>query len=234
MGNLNLILARHGNTFNPNDKVTWVGSRNDLPLVHAGIQQAKHLAESFLWAGITLDAIFCGPLTRTRRFADIVKKTLDLPYAVTIDKRLNELDYGEWSGLTDTEVIEKFGSEFFDNWSKYGVWPAVGSWGQSESEIRDEVASFAQDLLNNYRETSNILAVSSSGRLRYFLTLVEGLWERSCQASNLKVGTGRICLSWHNGASWQMSAWNIDAKEAGELLCAAKHIEAKPTPTFEG
>ena len=38
---MKLILARHGNTFGPQDKVTWVGSTNDLPLVEEGLAQAQ-------------------------------------------------------------------------------------------------------------------------------------------------------------------------------------------------
>ena len=42
---MKLIIARHGNTFDPKDKVVWVGSRNDLPLVSKGVAQAHNLAK---------------------------------------------------------------------------------------------------------------------------------------------------------------------------------------------
>lgn len=38
-----LIIARHGNTFGPDDTPTRVGARTDLPLVESGIQQARLL-----------------------------------------------------------------------------------------------------------------------------------------------------------------------------------------------
>ena len=43
---MKLYLIRHGNTFAPGDKVTWVGSQNDLPLVESGIQQAQTLSSA--------------------------------------------------------------------------------------------------------------------------------------------------------------------------------------------
>ena len=40
-----LLLARHGNTFEPSDKVVWVGARTDLPLTSMGREQAAALGE---------------------------------------------------------------------------------------------------------------------------------------------------------------------------------------------
>src|ERR1700753_2818491 len=94
-----LILARHGNTFNPEDVPVWVGARSDLPLVAKGLAQAAALAEALRKAEIVPAAMIAGPLQRTRRTAEIVAETLKIPaHAIRIDPRLREIDYGAWEG----------------------------------------------------------------------------------------------------------------------------------------
>jgi broad specificity phosphatase PhoE len=66
---MQLILARHGNTFESNETPTWVGAQNDLPLTAAGLKQAKNLALYIKNNNIKLDAVYCGPLRRTRIYA---------------------------------------------------------------------------------------------------------------------------------------------------------------------
>jgi broad specificity phosphatase PhoE len=215
----NLILARHGNTFNPGDKVTFVGARNDLPLVESGIQQATLVGQSLLAKGICLDAIFCGPLKRTRQFAEIIRTILAFDRPPIVDERLNELDYGQWSGLTDTEVIEKFGQSDFDNWNKNGIWPKE-AFAESDSEINSQIASFVMHLKCNYEACQNVLAISSNGKLRYFLRLIPGLWESASQANQLKVATGKICLFQFQSEFPQMKmpGWNLDPQDAARIL----------------
>ena len=38
-----LIIARHGNTFGPEDTPTRVGARTDVPLVGSGLEQGRAL-----------------------------------------------------------------------------------------------------------------------------------------------------------------------------------------------
>ena len=40
---IELLLVRHGNTFSPGDRVSWVGRGEDLPLVESGRAQASAL-----------------------------------------------------------------------------------------------------------------------------------------------------------------------------------------------
>lgn len=191
-----LILSRHGNTFNPGDKVVWVGSQNDLPLVYSGLQQAESLAEAFKSAKTRPQAIYCSHLRRAVDYAQIVTDKLGINIPVLIDSRLNELDYGQWSGLEDAEIIQKFGQEDFDNWRQSGIWPKSGSWGGSETAIIEQVNSFLQDMLKKHTQQESVLAITSNGRLRYFLKQISDqnneLFE--IKAFNHKVGTGRVCV----------------------------------------
>ncbi len=53
-----------------------------------------------------LDAIYSSDLARARETAEIVGEHLGLP--VALDPRLREVDVGEWSGLTSTEVERRY------------------------------------------------------------------------------------------------------------------------------
>mgnify|MGYP003111133839 CR=1 FL=1 len=80
-----LILARHGNTFGPGDKIAWVGAKEDLPLVDKGEAQARDLGKALVRAGVKPDRIVTGPLRRTRRAADLVAEFTGFSGAIEID-----------------------------------------------------------------------------------------------------------------------------------------------------
>lgn len=208
-----LVLSRHGNTFMASDKIVWVGARNDLPLVPSGIEQANHLANAYLSSGITPKAVYCGPLKRTRHYAEIVRERLGIKTVAIIDERLNELDYGEWSGLSESEIIEKFGREDLDQWNKHGNWPKHGAWGSSDQEIQNQVRSFVDDLCD-HSQTTNVLIISSNGRLRYFLKLLPELYRKHSQKNGIKVATGKVSVLSKHGSTLDLICWNLDPYEA--------------------
>ncbi len=71
-----LLLARHGNTFEPSDKVVWVGARTDLPLTAKGREQAAALGEGLQPMKSAIKRIVSGPLQRTREHAGIAARAL--------------------------------------------------------------------------------------------------------------------------------------------------------------
>ncbi len=205
---MNILLSRHGNTFGPHDPVVWTGATNDLPLVEKGIAQAETFAEVLLSQKIKPSAIYCSPLQRTSKYASILVQKLNLPFKATVDPRINEVDYGEWTGLTNEQVIARFGEAALKAWDEKSQWPTEGKWGSSESAVTAEVKSFVHDLLIQYESNETVIVITSNGRLRYFLTLVPGEFEKRIQNSSFKVKTGNICkLSVHNGGI-SISYWN--------------------------
>lgn len=218
---MKLILARHGNTFAPQDKVVWVGSANDLPLVESGMAQAKRLADAL--AHTKLAAIYCAPLLRTKRMAQEVAAAQMQPLTPIIDNRLTELDYGDWSGLSDSEIIERFGEAALTNWVERSIWPEDCHWGASEAKVCEEVQDFVLALSSKHDKDDTVLVVSSNGRLRYFLKLVEGEFARRLASKSFKMGTGRVSMltgksalpagtagndGSGQGADYSLSFWN--------------------------
>lgn len=205
---MNILLARHGNTFGPQDPVVWTGSQNDLPLVDKGIQQAETFAELLKSSQVFPSAVFCGPLERTYRYAEIISQKLGLGFKPQVDLRLNEIDYGGWTGLTHAEVSARYGDQEQKDWDDHSVWPQHGSWGGSEQQIIQEVESFASDLVDQFQNDPWVVVVSSNGRLRYFLNLIEGELRRRKEAGTFKVKTGNICKLTYENRSFQVSYWN--------------------------
>jgi broad specificity phosphatase PhoE len=208
-----LILGRHGNTFNEGDPVVWVGAKNDLPLVEKGVQQAEHLARNLAKAHIDPGVIYCSPLERTRRYAEIVKIERVSKAEIIVDHRLLELDYGSWSGLTDNEVGEKFSEDELRDWKIHGVWPKHNDWSDSEEQVERDVQSFAYDIAHNHHNLDVVLVISSSGRLRHFLKLIGGAYQEYAKRETLGLKTGNISVLAYQSGHFSLICWNEDPSE---------------------
>jgi probable phosphoglycerate mutase len=102
-----LLLVRHGQSvWNADGR--WQG-RADPPLSELGERQAAdvvvvlHRHASF---GSEVERIWASTLQRARRTAEIIGGGLGLEVAV--DQRLQEVDAGEWTGLTRPEIEERW------------------------------------------------------------------------------------------------------------------------------
>jgi broad specificity phosphatase PhoE len=104
-----LYFIRHGET-------DWNAERRlqglrDIPLNARGRTQAVRCGELlgriFAGSGVALQqiAFTSSPLSRARETMEILRTTLGLaPQAYAIDRRLAELAFGQWEGLTYKEV----------------------------------------------------------------------------------------------------------------------------------
>lgn len=205
---MKIILSRHGNTFSASDPVIWVGATQDLPLVDSGILQAKCLAQTLEKAKIHPKAVYCGPLKRTRDYAAVVLEQLHSSLKPIIDARLSEIDYGNWAGLSNTQIHEIDQGDELAAWENLSVWPKFAGWSGSPTHMIKEIREFSKDLTMKYDATDTILVISSNGRLRYFLKLIPGLFEQHVQNKTFKVATGNICLLTYDHRKWQMQFWN--------------------------
>jgi broad specificity phosphatase PhoE len=265
---MNLILARHGNTFEAGETPTWVGCRNDLPLTKTGIEQATILAHYLKNNNLKLVDVYCGPLQRTRIYAKTILNELLSPPVIParkpkfssqnakhnrqlnklniksshldsrfsswdnnvaafystqnfepiIDQRLNEIDYGEWSGLTNSQVREQFGAEELERWEKYSKWPTTGNWKGSEAATVAKVTAFVDDLIKKYPSNTTILAVSSNGLLRYFLKLIPNEFDIRIKNQTLKIATGKMCKLIYENNQWKIDFWNVGPLDKNNLI----------------
>lgn len=102
-----LLLVRHGHTI-------WhdtggVAGRSDIDLSEQGQQAVSKLAKS-LSNELALDSWHISPLLRTRRTSELLCTGSNLrhyPQPVE-DKRLVELNFGDWEGMTWQAVHEQY------------------------------------------------------------------------------------------------------------------------------
>ncbi len=205
---MKLILARHGNTFEAHESAYYVGSQHDLPLVPFGMEQAQAIGQALHHLGCHVTSVYTGPLKRARSTAQIALTVMHSSVQEVVDERLNELDYGLWSGLTSQEVRQRFGDAEYEAWERQSQWPAGGEWGETEQEVMARIGDFVNDLVKHHAEQDTVLVVSSNGCLRYFLKLVPGLFEQYVAQRQLKIGTGHLCQLTYEHKLWTLDYWN--------------------------
>ncbi|RWM24718.1 histidine phosphatase family protein [Mesorhizobium sp.] len=221
---MKLILSRHGNTFDPGDKVVWVGRRSDPPLTEEGRRQARKLGNALFLSGVMLGGIYCGPLRRTRQYAEIIAERIGGAPLPIVDASLAEIDYGAWEGFSSHEIIGQFGGEELEAWERSGAWPESPGWSPPEATLANGVMTFVGQLARTQGEDSAVLAVTSNGVLRYFLRLAGN-------TLNGKVATGHICVLEVLQGKCRVNAWNIapDPGHVSELLRKAVPMRSSDT-----
>ncbi|MFM8349808.1 MAG: bifunctional RNase H/acid phosphatase [Actinomycetales bacterium] len=106
------LLARHGATEYSLAKRFSGRGGLDVPLADLGLQHAQALADELaLRDGI--DAIVSSPLLRAQQTAAIAAARLGL--RVSVDDDLAECDFGDWDGLTFSDVQQGW-PEAMDEW----------------------------------------------------------------------------------------------------------------------
>lgn len=193
-----LLLARHGNTFAPGDKIVWVGAKEDIPLVKSGEAQAALLGESLREHSLTPATFISGPLKRTRRAAEIVKAITASDAEITIDDRLTEIDYGAWGGKSDSEIEAEYGSGVIPAWREKHQRPDNAGWKPDDMTLRANSLDVLTDMVS---ANAPALVITSNGILRYFHAAI-GF------SGDAKVKTGHVCAARRMGDAWEPLFWN--------------------------
>lgn len=171
---LTLVLTRHGLTPRSNPE-QHLGQKIDVPLSDDGRAQAERLRDRLL--PIAFEQVFASPLIRARETAEIVAGER----AVRVDKRLLEMDYGAWEGLT-YEQIEERDEVRRRAWERD---PAVlrCPGGESGNDVAARAGAFLVEMLEEHvarhgpRDTAErpVLAVAHSSLNRILICVALGL-----------------------------------------------------------
>ncbi len=205
---MQILLARHGNTFAPGEKAVWVGRETDLPLVEKGVEQAHAVAAGLAAKGLVPTRILCGALARTRRTAEIVAADLGLASAPIIDPRLNEIDYGVWAGRTTDEIAsEPDKKEALERWGEDDVWPTGAGWGSTEAEILGNIEGFLADLRADAGERP--LVVSSNGVLRFVPRLLGLTHPQDGHHGSFRIRTGHMAAIARHDGGLALTCWDV-------------------------
>ncbi len=207
---MQILLARHGNTFAPGDRVVWVGRETDLPLVEKGVEQARAVAAALNARRLVPTRVFCGPLRRTKRYAEIIVGSLDSDVPVVVDSRLNEIAYGRWAGLTAREIAEELGQkEQLRRWNEEDVWPSDAGWISTQDEIVRDIAAFFTDIEDNGRAGDRPLVVSSNGILRLAARSLGLAHPRGGRAPGFHMKTGNMGVMERRDGALSLKCWDV-------------------------
>jgi broad specificity phosphatase PhoE len=105
-----IILTRHGQT--EWNRVERFRGRADIPLNETGLAQAAATSRRIVstWKPV---AVYTSPLSRAVKTGAIIAAPFDLtPQPL---EELNDIDYGEWQGLTPEEVNTRW-PDMLDSW----------------------------------------------------------------------------------------------------------------------
>lgn len=154
-----LYLIRHGHA--GGDEKRYKGSI-DVPLSDKGIEQIKKT--SMFLKELSLSAVYCSPLSRALKSAEIIAEPYGLSPVVIPD--LRERSFGIWEGMSFNEIKEKYPEEF-EAWAKNPLKYSPIK-GESTIEVRDRVVLALEDILSKHHN-DRIAIVAHGGVNRVIL-----------------------------------------------------------------
>ncbi len=164
-----LYLVRHGETEGSEIK-RYKGSM-DVPLSEKGIKQMEQLAEylnrsykSYTTSIGLLKAVYCSPLSRAVRSAEIIAKPYGLQPVETPE--LRERSFGIWEGMTFSEIKEKYPEEF-EAWANNPLRYSPIE-GESTIAVKDRIFPSLTRILDTHKG-ENIAVVAHGGVNRIIL-----------------------------------------------------------------
>lgn len=195
-----LIIARHGNTFTPEQTPTRVGARTDLPLVESGEGQALKLGHHFKAEKLIPDVVFTSALRRTVDTARLICVTMMCTAPATPLDFLNEIDYGPDENKPEADVKVRLGELALKRWDELGEMPA--EWSPRPDEITESWLGFLKHCETEF-QNKTILVVTSNGIARFVLNCAE-----NGDTCPLKLATGAYGILKYD-KNWVVTDWNI-------------------------
>jgi isoleucyl-tRNA synthetase len=136
------FVMRHGEAEHIVKGVADQGVSTDYRLTQKGHDQVRSAAATLRGKGI--DMVVCSPVTRARETGEIVAAELGIDSDdVIFDKRLGEINFGEFDGGPITEY-----RSFFANMGERFQKPVPG--GETLNDIRIRVGAALSDILKKY------------------------------------------------------------------------------------
>ncbi|MBU2872712.1 histidine phosphatase family protein [Marinobacter salexigens] len=149
-------LIRHGE---PEGGPMYRGSKDD-PLSEAGWQQMRDaITEGDVW-----DAIVTSPMLRCVHFAQELSDRYGIP--LHKDKRLREINFGEWEGRTASEVMASDGERLSQFWANPAANTPPG--GETARAFNHRVVESWQHWQQEL-EGQNVLIVCHGGVIRMLI-----------------------------------------------------------------
>lgn len=202
-----IYLIRHGDVAgNSGAHRTFAGAR-DLELTARGLLQVGAIATRM--EGVHLDAVYASTLQRAWRTADAIAASHDLP--VTRLAAWNEVNYGEWEGLSEAEIAASYG----DLWRARVAdpWKIAPPGGESYLMLWRRLAP-AWNQITREHQNQSIAIVGHNGSLR--VLLCELLGAPPSNARRLHIG------------NCSLTKVNVESADAPDVAASGAKLEGPP------
>lgn len=188
---LKLYLVRHGET-TANQQGVYYGSR-DLPLIEQGVLQAKHVGKALV--NIQFDDVIVSGLQRTQQTARIIlTENQQTTSQLTIEPKLNELNFGDWEGRHYQELAQQDSerySEWCRDWQRYA--PPNG---ENFLQLKQRVDEAISEQIFSH-DDKTLLIVGHQGPLRILLLSLLQLPEKAFWQFNFHQGAYSVLTFAH-------------------------------------
>lgn len=191
-----LILVRHGQT-------TWnfqevFRGRIDIDLDEVGLKQAELLADYL--GERKIEAIYSSPLQRAMKTARAIASRHMLDVISTKD--LNDMKFGEWEGMSVTEVQEKYPTVYQEWLEKPHLVQIPG--GERLDEVTQRVMTFTQQTIVRHKRT----VVLVSHRVVHKLLILALLGLDNRHFWNIKLDTAAMTTFAYENNRWVLTEHN--------------------------
>lgn len=217
---IRLYLVRHGET-DHNAAMRYIG-RSDHGLNPRGRHQARALGEAF--RRLAVASVLTSPLRRARDTAREIARSANAP--MECDRRLQEMDFGAWEGLTRDEVRQRSPEDAhrLERWET-DPWLSPPR-GRGLAEIEHGLREML-DQLATEAPADPIVIVSHVGPLKTLLAMAlrgdHGAFRRifldPATVSVVDWGERPVVrlVNSHAHLGWESARWMPSQTEGGEL-----------------
>ena len=200
-----LIIARHGNTFGPDDIPTRVGKHTDLPLVESGREQARRIGAYLQAERLIPDVVYASNLQRTQETARIAIKESGVSNPVFTLDMFDEIDYGPDEDKVEADVIARIGADAIAAWDESAVVPE--GWGVDPDQIIRNWQDFGEQI-RAHDDNETVLVVTSNGVAR-FAPYLMGDFDGFRGEYEIKLATGALGVFVFENGGWVVKEWGL-------------------------
>lgn len=182
-----LVLVRHGQS-EWNAKGLWTGW-TDIPLSDEGEKQAFDIGSKL--QEFRFDQGYTSKLIRAQETLAQIQKATQQSFPVTQSEKLNERNYGIYTGKNKWEVKEKLGEEAFLKLRRSWDYPIEQ--GESLKQVYERTIPYYQEeILPQLEEGKHILIAAHGNSLRSIIKYIEHIPDDEISEVELATGEARI------------------------------------------
>jgi alpha-ribazole phosphatase/probable phosphoglycerate mutase len=161
-----IYLIRHGDVSDGEER--RYNGHLDIPLTAKGTDQIRRL--SVFLADVDLNAVYTSDLRRARVSAEMIAESHGIK--PVIEPGLKEYSFGEWEGMTFTEIEKRY-PDAFRAWADNPVaFSPMG--GESTINVRNRAVPVFHDIADRHKG-ENIAIVSHGGIIRIIVCELLGM-----------------------------------------------------------